>query len=109
MARLYADEDFPFPVIHILRGKKHDIIRTGTGISDVEVLKDAISHKRTVLTLNGKHFKALHEIMPWHYGIIIGVHELNFAIQANAIHDFLTENIDMRGVCERVRGGKRRK
>ncbi|MGO9468174.1 MAG: DUF5615 family PIN-like protein [Isosphaeraceae bacterium] len=62
MARLYADENFPVPVVEELRSLRHDVLtsheagRSGQGVSDEQVLDDAILEQRAVLTLNRKHF-----------------------------------------------------
>ena len=76
MARLYADEDFPFPVVEELRRLGHDV-RTvqeaglgGQGIGDAEVLADAIAEQRAVLTHNHADFQRLHSRNRKHDGII---------------------------------------
>lgn len=54
MARFYADEQFPFPVVELLRTWGHDVLtvqETGNaeqGISDDEVLAFAISQERSI-------------------------------------------------------------
>jgi hypothetical protein len=76
MARLYADEDFPFPVVEELRRLGHDVRtvqdagRADQGISDDLVLADAKAEKRAVLTHNHLDFKRLHRRTPTHQGII---------------------------------------
>lgn len=51
MARLYADEDFPLPVVEELRRLGHDVRtaqdagRAGQSIGDPEVLADAIAEQ----------------------------------------------------------------
>lgn len=56
MARLYADEDFPLPVVKELRRLGHDVRtvqeagRAGQGIDDAQVLVDATADQRAVLT-----------------------------------------------------------
>ena len=67
MARLYANENFPLPVVEALRRLGHDVLtihetgRAGQSVPDVEVLASATADGRAVLTLNRKHFAALHE------------------------------------------------
>lgn len=62
MARLYANENFPLPVVEELRLLGHDILtsyesgRSNQAIPDEEVLAFALNEKRTLLTLNRKHF-----------------------------------------------------
>jgi hypothetical protein len=75
MARLYANENFPLPVVIELRRLGHDLVpvrETGKAnrvAPDVEILEFARAEKRAVLTLNRKHFIALHGLMPDHAGI----------------------------------------
>ena len=76
MARLYADEDFPFPVVEELRRHGHDVLtvqeagRGGQGVSDADVLKDAGADHRAVLTHNHSDFNRLHRQVAAHEGII---------------------------------------
>ena len=73
MARLYADEDFPGPVVDILRDLVHDVMTVQeagrTGGSDPQVLADATADGRAVLTHNHRHYKRLHATQS-HAGII---------------------------------------
>ena len=70
MARLFADENFPDPVVEELRALGHDVQtlhetgRSGQRVSDEEVLQAALSEQRSVLTLNRKHFLQLHRRFP---------------------------------------------
>jgi hypothetical protein len=54
MARLYADEDFPRPVVDELRRLGHDVRtvqeagRAGQGVQDSEVLADAAADHRAL-------------------------------------------------------------
>jgi len=56
MARLYADENFPLPIVELLRIFGHDVLTTEEtgnsrlGIPDEDVLEFAIADKRAVLT-----------------------------------------------------------
>ena len=76
MARLYADEDFPLPVVEELRRLGHDVRtvqeagRAGQGIGDDAVLADAAADQRAVLTHNHADFKRLHRQGLPHQGII---------------------------------------
>jgi predicted nuclease of predicted toxin-antitoxin system len=76
VAKLYADEHFPFPVVELLRQKGHDVLtvqeagKAGLKIPDDEVLTFATSQNRAVLTLNRYDFKQLHRAQPNHAGII---------------------------------------
>ncbi|HQU47164.1 MAG TPA: DUF5615 family PIN-like protein, partial [Pirellulales bacterium] len=66
VALLYANENFPLPVVEELRRLGHDaltVAETGKAnqkTSDPAVLEFAISQGRAVLTLNRKHFFRLH-------------------------------------------------
>jgi hypothetical protein len=76
MARLYADEDFPLPVVEELGRLKHDVRtvqeagRAGQRIGDAAVLADATAGQRAVLTHNHADFKRLHRQRQPHDGII---------------------------------------
>ena len=76
MAMLYADEDFPLPVVEELRRLGHDVRtvqeagRAGQGIDDEEVLADATADQRAVLTHNHSDFQHLHRQGQPHHGII---------------------------------------
>src|SRR6476661_8676987 len=107
-ARLYADEQFPVRVAHILSGYGHDIKfvrqeqstdKSGSGTTDAEVLDYAWRHKRIVLTLNAKHFGALHADMHWHYGILCCDAELDKELLAKLIDRRLKRG-RMKGKCE---------
>ncbi len=77
MARLYADEDFSYPVVQRLRQLGHDIVtaqeagQANQGIEDDAVLALASEQGRAVLTFNRRHFIRLHRVMPSHEGIIV--------------------------------------
>ncbi len=68
MARLYANENFPLPVVVELRRLGHDVLtiheigKAGQSVSDEAVLAFASSDSRAVLTLNRKHFIRLHTL-----------------------------------------------
>jgi Domain of unknown function (DUF5615) len=76
MARLYADEDFPLPVVEELRRIGHDVRtvqeagRAGQGVDDAEVLADATADQRAMLTHNHADFRRLHRQGQPHEGII---------------------------------------
>ncbi len=76
MARLYADEDFPYPVVEHLRQLGHDVLttldagRANRGIADQDQLAFATSLGRAVLTRNRGHFARLHSRSALHAGII---------------------------------------
>jgi Domain of unknown function (DUF5615) len=92
VARLFADENFPLPVVAALRQYGHDVLtlfetgKAGQQFSDEEVLEFAIEEKRTLLTLNRKHFIRLHNEKPDHMGIIVCTFDPDFEGQALRIH-----------------------
>jgi hypothetical protein len=77
MARVYADEQFPFEVVEHLSGLGHDVLTVQAAgnanlkISDDLVLEFATTNDRVVLTLNRKDFKRLDKLQLSHAGIII--------------------------------------
>ena len=70
MARLYADEQFPFEVVENLVGLGHDVLTVQAAgnanlkIPDEQVLDFATINERVILTLNRKDFKRLHRSQP---------------------------------------------
>ena len=92
MARLYADENFPLPVVTELRRLGHDVVtmqESGVArqaIPDEAVLSLASADQRAVVTLNRKHFIQLHRSVPDHAGIIVCTFDPDFAGQAQRLH-----------------------
>ena len=92
MARLYANENFPFPVVEELRRLGHDALtvaetgRAGRKTSDEEVLEFAVADGRAVVTLNRKHFFRLHRCHPHHAGIVACTYDADFVALAGRIH-----------------------
>ncbi len=93
MARLYADENFPLPVVEELRALGYDVLtmqeagQAGQSLSDETVLAFASEEGRAVLTLNRKHFIRLHSEQPRHSGIIVCSFDADFVGQAWRIHE----------------------
>lgn len=91
MPRLYADEQYPYPVVEFLRALGHDVLtvqeadRANQGIPDPEVLSFATSENRAALTQNRKDFFRLHCIQPDHAGIIVRTEEYNYKQQRQTI------------------------
>ena len=108
MARLYADEHFPYPVVELLRGLGHDVLtvqdagNAGLKISDDEVLAFATRENRAVLTLNRQDFKRLHRVQLDHGGIINCSNERNWAALANRIDAAIAEAEPLAGKLVRV-------
>ncbi len=108
MARLYGNENFPFPVVEGLRQLGHDVVtiqETGKAeqrTPDEDVLQLATADDRAVLTLNRKHFIRLHHQQPNHAGIIVCTVDAGFAAQAGRIHAALGAAGDLQGQLIRV-------
>lgn len=108
MARLYSNENFPIPVVEVLRELGHDILtiqesgRGNEAVSDEDVLALAISEERAVLTLNRRDFIRLHNERPDHAGIIVCTVDPDFAAQAQRIHAGIEQTPDLRGQLIRI-------
>jgi Domain of unknown function (DUF5615) len=108
MARLYANENFPLPVVEALRQAGHDVITvTETGKAeqawpDEDVLEFATQDDRALLTLNRKHFIRLHNIPLEHAGIIVCTFDRDFAGQAQRIDQAIAEIVNMHGQLIRI-------
>jgi hypothetical protein len=76
MIRLYADEQFPLPVVERLRAKGYDILtvkdagKANQQIPDDDVLAFATSQDRAVITQNRRDFIWLHNQGFNHAGIV---------------------------------------
>ncbi len=108
MARLYADEDFPFPVVERLRQLGHDVLTTfeagqaNQGIGDAEQLAIAASLDRAILTRNRRHYISLHRRSAHHAGIISTTDDPDFDGQASRIDAALTGHATLTGRHVRV-------
>jgi hypothetical protein len=97
MARLYADEDFSYPVIQRLRQLGHDILmaheagQASQGIEDAAVLAFATAAGRAVLTFNRRQFIRLHAEVSSHAGIIVCTRDNDVAALADRIHQRLQD------------------
>ena len=93
MARLYSNENFPFPVVQELRRLGQDVLAiqdtglAGQAISDEAVLDFACNDERALLTLNRKHFIRLHRQDNSHCGIIVCSFDSDFIGFAHRIHE----------------------
>jgi hypothetical protein len=108
MARLYANENFPLPVVEALRQAGHDVTTVGdTGKAeqawpDEEVLEFATQDDRTLLTLNRKHFIRLHHRQVEHAGIIACTFDPDFTGQAVRIDAAIKSSGGLSGQLLRV-------
>ena len=95
MGRLYADEDFPWGAVLILRNKGHDVLTVQEagrgGKADPEVLADATADGRAVLTHNHRHYRRLHARGQTHGGIVSCTRDdNNLPGLAQRIHEAIT-------------------
>ena len=113
MARLYADENFPLPAVQALRASGHDIVtlqETGQGgraFTDEEVLSAAATEDRAVLTMDRKHFIALHARRPEHRGIIVCTFDPDFIALGRRIDEAVGAEPKLPGKLMRVRRPQR--
>ncbi len=91
MALLYADENFPRPVVDRLRAQGHDVLtafeagQANRRISDPDVLAFATAAGRAVLTANRRDFIQLHRGSPAHAGIVVCTADADVDGQAERI------------------------
>jgi hypothetical protein len=108
MARLYADENFPQPVVVELRRLGHDVLttrdtgRAGISTPDEAILALAAADGRAVLSLNRRHFVRLHGTRPDHAGIIACTFDPDFVGQAGRIHAAIATQAQLAGRLIRV-------
>ena len=108
MARLYTDENFPLPVVELLRALGHDVLTTQEAgnanlrIPDEDVLAFAVSNERSVLTRNRGDFIRLHRLRPDHAGIIVCTQDENFERQAKGINEVISAQETLRAKLIRV-------
>jgi hypothetical protein len=108
MTRLYADENFPLPVVEELRRLGHEVLTTyeagnaGAAIPDLAVLRFATAHGRVLLTLNRRHFVRLHETYPEHAGIIVCSVDPDSSALAGRVHAALSARPSIAGQLVRI-------
>jgi predicted nuclease of predicted toxin-antitoxin system len=108
MARLYANENFPFPVVEALRQFGHDVItvsetrKAEQAWPDEDVLEFASQDDRALVTLNRKHFIRLHHQVAAHAGIIVCTFDADFAALAQRIHEAIGGLTELQGQLLRV-------
>jgi hypothetical protein len=91
---LYADEDFAFPVVVILRQWGHDVVTAQedgrSATPDPNILARAHALGRGVLTYNRRDFERLDRQGAVHSGILSSTHDSDFPALAARIHIALT-------------------
>ena len=106
MARLYADEQFPLPVVQILRDFGHNVLTVQeaekAGDSDAEVLAFAVNENRAVLTQNRRHFIKLHLEKPNHDGIIVCTEDRDLKSLAQRINEAVSQQESLTNKLIRV-------
>lgn len=108
MARFYADEQFPLPVVQQLRGLGHDVLtvqeagRAEQGIPDDEVLAFAVTQERAILTLNRYDFVKLHRASMEHFGIVVCTNDKNWALFAARIDEAVSTEKSLQGILMRI-------
>jgi len=108
VALLFADEDFPYPVVQHLRDLGHDVVTTreaglaGVGTEDPAILAAAVKLGRAVVTMNRRHYIALHGQSPVHAGIIVCKYDDNVAALARRIDSAIAAELDLNGRLLRI-------
>lgn len=85
----YADEDFPLPVVEILRRLGHDVLTVledgRTGSPDADILQRAFDLGRVLLTHNRSDFAVLDLAGAAHCGIVSATRDRDVAALAGRI------------------------
>jgi hypothetical protein len=108
MARLYADENLPLPVVVELRRLGHDVLTTqedgkaNQRYPDAALLLAASAHRRCLVTTNRKHFIRLHLESSEHHGIIVCTFDPDFVRQAARISQAIEAYTSLTGSLIRV-------
>ncbi len=108
MARLYANENFPYAVVRELRTLGHDVLtvaeagNAGSRVSDEAVLAYATQRERAVLTINRRDFIRFHIQGVSHAGIIACTQDADAVGQAQRIHAAIAETTSLTNALLRV-------
>jgi Domain of unknown function (DUF5615) len=106
--KLYADEQYPYPVVKCLRNLGHDVLtvqeaeKANQRIPDDEVLTFATENNRAVVTQNRRDFIRLHRLQPNHGGIIVCSDDRDWDALAQRIHAAVTEQDCLQGKLVRI-------
>jgi len=108
MARLFADEDFSFPVVEGLRRLGHDVLtvndigKANQRWPDDELFFFAVAQGRIILTKNRRHFYRLHLQHSAHHGIVACTEDPDFAGATRRIHEAISMRTSLAGKFVRV-------
>ena len=108
MSAIYANENFPLPVVEELRRLGHDVLTSreagnaGRAVPDEEVLAYAVAQQRVLVTINRKHFIRLHRESSAHAGMIVCTYDPDFLGQAARIAAALAAQPNLAGQLLRV-------
>lgn len=108
MARLYANENFPLPVVEALIRLGHDVLTTaaagnaGQAVPDEEVFQFAVRERRALVTLSRRHFLRLARATADHPGVIVCTFDPDFQRQALAIDAQIENSPSLEGQVLRV-------
>jgi predicted nuclease of predicted toxin-antitoxin system len=106
--RLYADEQFPLPVVQKLRALGYDVLTAQTAgqanqrIPDDQVLAFATADNRAVISQNRRDFIRLHQQTPNHAGIIVCSKNLDWDGFTATIHQTLSNYEVLTGELIRI-------
>lgn len=112
IARLYANENFPLPVVTALREFGHDVLTTrdagkaNEAIPDDEVLRFAVANGRALITHNRHDFIRLHSRFPDHEGIVACTENPDFTALAGKINSRPQSMETLRGQLVRINRGE---
>jgi predicted nuclease of predicted toxin-antitoxin system len=108
MARFYADEQFPFQVVELLRNLGHDVLtvqeagNANQRIPDDQVLAFAVNQERSILTINRIDFIRLHRRNNEHFGIVVCTNNRNWEQFAARVDEAVKAEESLRGKLIRV-------
>ena len=108
MIRFYADEQFPFQVVELLRNLGYDVLtvqeagNANQRISDDQVLRFAISQERSILTINRIDFIRLHRRDDNHFGIVVCTNNRNWEQFATRVDEAVRAEGALQGKLIRV-------
>ncbi len=108
MVRFYADEQFPFQVVELLRNLGYDVLtvqeagNANQRIPDDQVLMFAISQERSILTINRIDFIRLHRRDDNHFGIVVCTNNRNWEQFAERIDWTVRAEESLQGKLIRV-------